>query len=469
MAANYVLLETITVGEAGASSVTFNNIPQSGYTDLKIVMSARSSYSASNTVDTLDVQFNGITSGYTAKDLYTFSSGSPGSGSYTTQSAGGTTMGRISDSSVTVSASGITANTFNNAELYIPNYTSSNAKSYSFEAVSENNSSSYTSLTLAAGLWSYTGQPAITKVTFGVANGNFAQYSTFSLYGLAAVGTTPVIAPYASGGDIIQTDGTYWIHTFLSSGTFTPAKGLSCQYLVIAGGGGAGYSSGGGGGAGGYRSSVVGESSGGGSSAESVLSLAANTGYTVSIGAGGAGSTTTATGTNGTDSIFSTITSTGGGGGGSRGTSANGLTGGAGGGSSSPSATPGSGTVGAGTANQGYSGGAGSTDAATYATGGGGGGAGSAGGLGGISSANNVGGNGGNGVSSSITGSAVSRAGGGGGGGNSGGGTATAGGGTGGSSGTAGTANTGGGGGASGGGASGTKGGSGIVIVRYAI
>ena len=35
--ANYILLERITVGAAGAASVTFNNIPQPGYTDLKIV------------------------------------------------------------------------------------------------------------------------------------------------------------------------------------------------------------------------------------------------------------------------------------------------------------------------------------------------------------------------------------------------------------------------------------------------
>ena len=348
MGANYVKLETITVGEAGASSVTFNNIPQSGYTDLKIVMSTRSTYTTSNTVDTLDVQFNGITSGYTAKDLYTFSSGTPGSGSYTTQSAGGTTMGRISDSSVTVSASGITANTFNNAELYIPNYTSSNAKSYSFDAVSENNSSSYTSLTLAAGLWSYTGQPAINKVTFGVANGNFVQYSTFSLYGLAAVGTTPVIAPYASGGDIIQTDGTYWYHAFLSSGTFTPAKGLSCDVLVVAGGGSGGAYAAGGGGA-------------GGALAFTSQALTANTAKTVTVGAGAAGCVMSGNnnGNNGSNSQFGSLTAAIGGGAGAGGANeTDGFAGGCGGGASGadqPIARAG------GTGSQGYNGGSASS------------------------------------------------------------------------------------------------------------
>ena len=41
MPANYVLLEKITVGAAGASSVTFSGIPQTGYTDLVVKASAR--------------------------------------------------------------------------------------------------------------------------------------------------------------------------------------------------------------------------------------------------------------------------------------------------------------------------------------------------------------------------------------------------------------------------------------------
>ena len=462
MGANYVLLETITVGEAGASSVTFNNIPQTGYTDLKIVMSVRSTYTTSNTVDTLDVQFNGITSGYTAKDLYTFSSGTPGSGSYTTQSAGGTTMGRISDSSVTVSASGITANTFNNAELYIPNYTSSNAKSYSFDAVSENNSSSYTSLTLAAGLWSYTGQPAINKVTFGVANGNFAQYSTFTLYGLAAVGTTPVIAPYASGGDIIQTDGTYWYHAFLSSGTFTPAKGLSCDVLRIAGGGGGGRFRSGGGGAGGLVYSA---------------SQSLNGSYTVVIGAGGAGSTDNSyNGVNGANTTFTSLSAAiGGGGGGSDSSYVNGSNGGSGGGGCRAYA--------GGTGSQGSNGGSSSDTAPNYGGGGGGGFS-----TAGTTGTNLTGGNGGAGTNTYATWATATSTGvsgfyaGGGGGGTYNGGTPGTGGAGGGGAasaansngnGIAGTANTGGGGGGnsistapSG---AGGNGGSGIVIVRYAI
>ena len=40
MTANYVLLEKVTLS-ANAASVTLDNIPQTGYTDLKLVASTR--------------------------------------------------------------------------------------------------------------------------------------------------------------------------------------------------------------------------------------------------------------------------------------------------------------------------------------------------------------------------------------------------------------------------------------------
>ena len=60
MANTYTLLETITVGAAEASSVTFNNIPQTGYTDLVVKISARSTYA--NTFANIKIGFNGSTS-----------------------------------------------------------------------------------------------------------------------------------------------------------------------------------------------------------------------------------------------------------------------------------------------------------------------------------------------------------------------------------------------------------------------
>jgi hypothetical protein len=46
---NYVLLETIALTQA-AASVTFDNLPTSGYTDLKVVISARLSITSADLV-----------------------------------------------------------------------------------------------------------------------------------------------------------------------------------------------------------------------------------------------------------------------------------------------------------------------------------------------------------------------------------------------------------------------------------
>jgi len=444
MPANYVLLEKITVGAAGANSVTFNNIPQTGYTDLVIKSSARTD--RASTYDFYKVKFNGSATSYSERSLN-------GNG---TAAASETNNSTTYGFNYAIDGASATASTFSNAEFYIPNYTSANYKSYSTDAVTENNATAaYAAFT--AGLWSNTA--AITSISFESANAaNFVQYSTFYLYGVAKLGTTPAIVPYATGGDTIMTDGTYWYHTFISSGTFTPQKSLTCDYLVVAGGAGGGQLYGGGGGAGGLRSTVT--ATGGGGSLETPLSLGTSA-YTVTVGAGGA------QGASGSNSVFATITSTGGGFGGTSGGN-NGSTGGSGGGGTYSK------TGGAGTANQGYAGGNGAAAASLYG-GGGGGGAGAVGSVG----TTLAGGNGGNGVAVSISGSSVTYAGGGGGGieqspGNIG--TGGTGGGGSGAKGpnvtnaTAGTANTGGGGG---GGAYstavGAAGGSGIVIVRYAV
>lgn len=453
MPANYVLLEKITVGAVLPASITFSNIPQTGYTDLIMKGSGRT------TANTLigGFSFNGVTTNLSARQIY-------GTGS----AAGSTSSATNTNSYGVIDAVSYTANTFGNFEAYFPNYTSSAYKSFSVDGVVENNGTEAYSC-LVAGLWSSTA--AITSITFKPDDGNLTQYSTFYLYGVAKLGTTPAIVPYATGGDTIMTDGTYWYHTFLSSGTFTPTKGLTCDYLVVAGGGGGGSgfaTPGGGGGAGGLRSTVT--ATGGGGSLESALSLASGTGYTVTIGAGGAGGSAAADnrGTVGSNSVFSTITSNGGGYG-----AENQITGGPGGSGGGGSMSTGAGGTRTASPVQGNNGGAGS-GGANQGSGGGGGGS-AAGGAG----TTTTGGAGGAGTAVSITGSSVTYAGGGGGSVYNGG-TPAAGGAGGGGAGAykatsnPGTANTGGGGGGTGGDATGSRfaggnGGSGIVIVRYAV
>jgi hypothetical protein len=447
----YTLLETITVGAANASSVTFNSIPQTGYTDLVIKASVRSTIAE----DAFGLRFNSDTgSNYNYRVI-----GGQGASasSFSGNSSMMVAMGRQSES-------GYTANTFGNTEIYIPNYTSANQKSVSSDAVNENNATTARAQ-LAAGLW--TGTAAITTVQVVPGAGSFAQFSTFSLYGVSALGTTPTKAPKATGGSIIQTDGTYWYHAFLSSGTFTPATALSCDILTIAGGGSGGPIGGAGGGAGGlvYLSS------------QSVGTSA----QTVTVGGGGAGvSGSFIRGNSGTNSQFALLTAAvgGGAGGGDSVAVQSGLTGGSGGGSIAQSVGTTAGA--AGTSGQGNAGGSGSTDNVTYRSAGGGGGAGAVGGNGNTASPA-ISGAGGAGVTTysswgSVTGTGENISGtywfaGGGGGAN---GTSGAKGNGGGSAGVnagssaAGLANSGGGSGGCGGTGNSTgNGGSGIVIVRY--
>ena len=271
------------------------------------------------------------------------------------------------------------------------------------------------------------------------------------------------VLPYdqAYGGNTIKRVGNFWVHTFTSSGVFTPHKAMNVEYLIQAGGGGGGTQHGGGGGAGGSLTAT----------GHAVTKQA----YSVTVGAGGAGapsasSSAGANGTNGSNSVFDSTTGTGGGGGASYRSSANmiGSNGGCGGGGGN---SDGANTVTGGTGSQGFNGGLGANNGVSGNQGAGGGGMGAIG----ANAASAEGGDGGAGLANSITGLSVTYGGGGGGGTNPGtagsGGTGGGGNGASGSSGgSAGTANTGGGGGAAGAnGQVGGAGGSGIVIIKYAI
>jgi hypothetical protein len=437
--ANYVLLQRITVTDPVAS-ITFSSIPQTGYTDLKIVGSVRNSQGIANTIL---ASFNGSTTNFSTRFIE-----GDGSSAYS------------STNTRWIASSGDTTSTYSNWEVYIPNYTSSNYKSWTTDSVTElNGTTAYT--TFIAGLWSDTS--AINSITFTQNGSNMREGSSFSLYGIADANITPKTSPKAFGGDIVKTDGTYWYRVFTASGTFKPQVNLTCDYLVVAGGGGSGRGNGtsGGGGAGGLRSTLT--ATGGGGSVESALSLASGTLYSVAVGAGGAGRSDYY-GFNGNNSSFSTIVSIGGGGSGGADPNQNGRAGGSGGGGGEQYGIYGTG--GAGTANQGYAGAQGG--GSPYRSGGGGG-------AGAAASSSNA--NGGAGVQLTVwstptgTGASGYYAGGGGAGATTGGTGGAGGGGTGSSSGsgiTAGTASTGGGGGGAYVG-NGSNGGSGIVIVRYAV
>jgi hypothetical protein len=447
---NYILLETIALTQS-AASVTFDNLPTSGYTDLKVVISSRTN--RANAVDSLGFYFNGDTTvaRYTGRVLY-------GTGTAVASNA----PSPVNDETMFTSGNSATASTFGNAELYIPNYRSSNQKSVSIDSVGENNATT-ARMNIAAVLYDQT--TAISSITFIPITGTtILADSTFSLYGIAALGITPVLAPKATGGNIVANDGTYWYHAFTSSGNFVPQVGLTADVLVVAGGAGGNRNNGGGGGAGGVL----------GFASQALTAINHN----VTVGSGGSAGAGTVGG-NGTNSQFASLTaSVGGGAGAARGIGVA-VTGGSGGGGASDSTSRNLGAT--GTTGQGNAGGNG-VDGGDF-RGGGGGGAGAAGNAAGAN------GNGGAGTNSVTNWGALSAvltatnlgvsgyiAGGGGAGANynftSVGGSG--GGGSGGrldntSNGVAGTANTGSGGGSCASGQTAGAGASGIVIVRYPI
>jgi hypothetical protein len=168
MATTYTLIDKSILG-ANQNSVSFSSIP-STYTDLLVKFSVRTG--RSNIAEQTNIRFNDDGDGsYSVIKL-------AGDGGSAFTEGGTYSYGYVSFSP----GSSSTSNTFGNAELYIPNYLSSNNKSYSVDGVMENNASTaYAGL--FAGLWAKTA--AINKISFYNAQGNdFLQYSSFYLYGI---------------------------------------------------------------------------------------------------------------------------------------------------------------------------------------------------------------------------------------------------------------------------------------------
>jgi hypothetical protein len=161
------LIESKTLSTA-AAAVEFTSIPQDG-TDLLVLFSHRSSGSSDGLQ--LVLRFNGLTSGYSRMLIYgNGSSASAGSGS-------SEAFARFSF----VQFSGSTSNTFGNASIYIPNYTSSTVKSFSSDSVNETNATTINGAALYAGVSS--GTAAITSITLFEQNSvNFVADTTASLY-----------------------------------------------------------------------------------------------------------------------------------------------------------------------------------------------------------------------------------------------------------------------------------------------
>jgi hypothetical protein len=162
------LIATTTVGSGGAANIEFTSIPQT-YTDLMLVVSSRSSVANADVNNNIQIRLNGESSNHSERQLF-------GTGTSTgTASLVYASLGYVPSTQAT-------SNTFGSSVAYIPNYTSSTAKSISAEGVAEGNTAGMF-MAIGAGLW--TGTAAITSITLLMADSlTIQQHSTASLYGI---------------------------------------------------------------------------------------------------------------------------------------------------------------------------------------------------------------------------------------------------------------------------------------------
>ena len=169
MASTYTLISSQVLASS-AASVTFSSIPAT-YTDLVLRVSARGDV---NAADQITLQINTDTStNYSATRLFG-NGASAGSGVYSTSAPSYTGYNLV--------GSGATANTFSNAEFYIPNYTSSANKPISQFGVEETNATT-AYLSTNAILWR--GTSAVNQLVLtSFQSANFISGSSFYLYGI---------------------------------------------------------------------------------------------------------------------------------------------------------------------------------------------------------------------------------------------------------------------------------------------
>ena len=169
MALQLSKIATVTVGSGGASSLAFTNIPQ-GYTDLKIVFSGRYSNNPNSEV------WSWVELGFNSDGAHINNTG------YILQGNGAAASSSLNYTYIYIPTSGATANAFGSAEIYIPNYTSSNQKSFNIESVQESNQAT-SILQTANGVW--TGTAAISSFTIYQRTGyTFGEFTNATLYGI---------------------------------------------------------------------------------------------------------------------------------------------------------------------------------------------------------------------------------------------------------------------------------------------
>ena len=172
MALQLFKIASATVGSGGATSFDFTSIPQ-GYTDLMIKVSTRGATSGTN--DGFMIRFNNDSSTTYSSTYLATDAVNPQAGSNAYGSTGYTYLTSITTGTYT-------ANSFSSVDIHIPNYSSSNHKSFLTDSVSPKNASDAW-MSLVVGLYPVT--TAVSRITLLTTSGSgYTQHSTATLYGI---------------------------------------------------------------------------------------------------------------------------------------------------------------------------------------------------------------------------------------------------------------------------------------------
>lgn len=171
--ATFIKIASTIIGAGGASSITFDSIP-STYTDLKLLISARTS--SSGPVDGITLSINGSSSNFNTRYMFFngFTGGAFNAG-IDTYGPGGWINGATS-----------TASSFSNIEINFTNYASTSyAKPFSVDSVQENNAVGTNNIYMGlfAGIWNPGTHAAISSLTLTPVV-NYVQHTTATLYGI---------------------------------------------------------------------------------------------------------------------------------------------------------------------------------------------------------------------------------------------------------------------------------------------
>jgi hypothetical protein len=171
----YDSLATVTVPSGGVASVVFAGIP-TGYKHLQLRMITRNTGSFAGTLD------NWLTFNSDSGSNYSFHQ-LQGDGA-TAAAGAGTTQARVRMPNQSPGANA-TANVFGAAVIDILDYASTNKNKTvrSLYGANDNTTNTEYRMFLHSGLW-YATPVAITTVTIVPETANFAQYSSFALYGV---------------------------------------------------------------------------------------------------------------------------------------------------------------------------------------------------------------------------------------------------------------------------------------------